>query len=300
MGGLQEHCYKGDEVGYLHKRRTFEILESAQEGDTASRLVDAVIITFIAVSVLLVILESVESIYSIYKSLFMIIEALCVIVFTIEYVLRFWCCSEDSRYGNGLRGRMRYAVSPMALVDLVAILPFYLMFIPFLPLSPSFVNLLRLARMFRLLKLSRYSESLQMIIRVMNRAREELFIAFVVIAVVIIMVSTVMYYVENEAQEAAGKDQFSSIPMSMYWGAVTVSTVGYGDAVPLTNLGRFLAGFLSVLGIGMFAMPTAILSHEFMKEVQTRRKVDSVCPHCGERIEHPFTRQSDRAGRSES
>jgi len=283
---------------HLSKRRAYEILDAAKEGDTASKVIDTVIMTLIVLNVVLVVAESVDSFDERYGLFFSGFEAFSVVIFTAEYLLRLWCCTENPKYKAPIAGRLRYAISAMALVDLLAILPFFLTYLPAMfGFAQADAGAFRLIRMFRLLKLTRYFSSLQMVIRVVNRAREELLIAFVSIGVVVIMISTIMFYVEHDAQEAAGKDQFTSIPMSMYWGAVTVSTVGYGDATPITPLGRFLAAIISVLGIGLFAMPTAMLSYEFMKEVQDRRRMDSYCPHCGELIEHPRTRSSDAAER---
>jgi len=279
---------------HLSKRRAYEILDAAKDGDTASKVVDTFIMTLIALNVILVVVESVESIDERFGIYFTGFEAFSVVIFTAEYFLRLWCCTENPKYKSPVRGRIRYAFSAMALVDLLAIVPFYLTYLPAIfGFSLTDAGPFRVFRMLRLLKLTRYFASLQMVLRVVNRAREELLIAFVSIGVVVIMISTMMFFVEQEAQEAAGKDQFTSIPMSMYWGAVTVSTVGYGDATPITPLGRFLAAIISVLGIGLFAMPTAMLSYEFMKEVQGRRGTDSYCPHCGELIEHPRTRSTD-------
>ncbi len=285
---------------HMTKRRMHEILEAAKVGDTASKVVDSIIMTLITLNVVLVVVESVDSLNELYGLYFIAFEAFSVVVFTVEYALRLWCCIEDERYRDPVRGRIRYAFSPMALVDLMAIIPFFLMYLPVIPLDARIAKVLRLFRMFRLLKLARYSTSMQMMLRVTNRAREELLITLVSIVTVITIISTVLYYVEHEAQIAAGKDGFSSIPMSMYWGAVTVSTVGYGDVTPITSLGRLLAGCISVFGIGLFAMPTAILSYEFMKEVQGRRKMDMYCPHCGELIETPKTRSTDAPDRRQN
>lgn len=282
----------------LTKRRTYEILETAKEGDIVSRVVDTCIMTLIGLNVLLVVVESIEGIQEQYGIYFAGFEAFSVVIFTVEYLLRIWSCTENPKYSDPIRGRLRYAVSAMAIIDLLAIIPFYVSYLPLVFAADiSDARILRVFRMFRLLKLTRYFSSLQMILRIVNRAREELLIAFVFIAAVVMVVSTIMFFVEHDAQQEAGIDQFTSIPMSMYWGAVTVSTVGYGDAVPITPLGRFLAGIISIFGIGMFAMPTAILSYEFMKEVQGRRRMDSYCPHCGELIEHPRTRSTDAPDR---
>ena len=162
----------------------------------------------------------------------------------------------------------------MALVDLAAILPFYLPMV--LMLDLRFVRAIRLMRLFRLFKMGRYSQSLKMIINVFRAKKPELMISLAVLSILLIFASSLMYYCEHEAQP----DNFSSIPAAMWWGVSTLTTVGYGDIYPVTHIGRFMGAIISILGIGIFALPAGILASGMIDEMQ-KEKEPSVCPHCG-------------------
>ena len=190
-------------------------------------------------------------------------ETFSVAVFTLEYAVRL-CAA---------RRRLRYALSPLALVDLAAILPFYL---PFLGVDLRFARAFRLLRLFRLAKIARYVRALDVFGQVARAKREELVIAVSVMAVLLICASSVIYFAEHDAQPQA----FSSIPASMWWSVATLTTVGYGDVFPVTPLGRLVASVVAVLGIGFFALPTAILGAGFAEVVSGRKDVPK-CPHCG-------------------
>lgn len=204
-------------------------------------------------------LESVHSIAVEYADLLRGFEILSVVVFTIEYILRIWSCPVDKRYSGGIGGRIKYAISFMALVDLVAILPFYLPFL--IQLDLRFVRVLRLLRLFRLAKLSRYTSALAQLGQVFRSRREHLVITFAGIIIILVFASGLMFYVENQAQP----DHFSSIPETMWWAVCTMTTVGYGDVYPVTALGKILAGVVSILGLCLFAVPAGIISSGFIE-----------------------------------
>jgi voltage-gated potassium channel len=163
----------------------------------------------------------------------------------------------------------------MAIVDLLAILPFYAPMVVRLDLR--FLRALRLIRILRLLKLGRYSQAMQTIARVVVAKKEELLVTAFVVFILLLLGSAGLYYAEHDAQPEA----VPSIPAAMWWGVVTLSTVGYGDIVPVTPAGRFLGAVVALLGIGMFALPTGILGAAFVEEVRRRRAATRVCPHCG-------------------
>jgi len=261
------------------KKRIFEILEIAPPGDLGSRIFDIFIITLISLNVIAVILETVESISSRHENFFIIFEMFSIVVFTIEYLLRLWACTADRRFENPLIGRIQFAVTPLIVVDLMAILPFYLPMI--FPLDLRFIRILRLFRFFRLFKMARYSEALKMLGSVLRAKKEELVIALFVVLILLVLASSLMYFFENEAQSQA----FSSIPASMWWGVATLTTVGYGDVYPVTPIGKALAAIIAILGIGMFALPTGILASGFAEEIQKRRVKRKICPHCGRNID---------------
>jgi voltage-gated potassium channel len=236
---------------------------------------DVFIIILIAINIFAVIVETVESIYASAYQLFRYFETFSVIVFTIEYILRLWTCTLNEKYKNRLTGRIKFIITPLALVDLFAFLPFYVPMI--IPFDLRFLRGFRLLRLIRILKIGRYSEAARLFGQVLNTKKAELLTAVFVIFILLIISSSLLYYVEREAQP----NKFSSIPQAMWWGVVTLTTVGYGDIYPVTPLGKFLSSIISLLGIGLFAMPTGILSAGFIEQIRTKKNSRKKCPYCG-------------------
>jgi voltage-gated potassium channel len=260
------------------KTRIFGILEP---GDEDSKYFDPFIMALIVLNVIAVVLETVNWIYIRYATFFHIFDIFSVAVFSVEYVLRLWTCTVDPRFRHPLRGRLHYMITPLAIIDLLAILPFYLYFI--LP-EMRFLRAVRLFRLFRVLKLARYSESLQTFMDVLRLKKEELLLMFFAILILLIVSSSLMYEAEHEAQPEA----FSSIPAAMWWGIVTLATVGYGDVYPKTAIGKFIGSIVVILGIGLFALPTGVLAAGFAEVLQRKKEEKkrlTVCPHCGRNIE---------------
>jgi len=275
------------------KERVYEILDLASGEDRISRIFDILIMVLIVLNVMAVILETVESLDSKYHDWFMVFEVFSVIIFSIEYILRVWSATSVKRYKHPFLGRLRFIFTFMALVDLFAILPFYLPLL--IPMDLRFIRGIKLIRLLRLLKMTRYSHSIGTFGAVMKKKKEELMIAVFVIIILLITASSLLYFVENDAQP----DAFSSIPASMWWGVATLTTVGYGDMYPITGVGRFLAAIIAILGIGMFALPAGILAGGFADELQKQRDLKKQqrkakrrekegkathCPHCGKDI----------------
>lgn len=260
------------------KKRIFNILE-ARTDSLDSRIFTIFIITLITLNVIAVILETVEGLSSQYSAIFFTFEIFSIVIFTIEYILRIWSCTADAKYSRPITGRIKYALTPMALVDLIAILPFYLPFL--IRLDLRFIRALRLLRFLRLLKVGRYSEALGIFGKAIRARKEELVLSVIVVIILLILVSSAMYFVENQAQP----ENFSSIPEAMWWGITTLTTVGYGDIYPITTLGKIFGGLIAFLGIAMFALPTGIISSALIEEIQKRRVKKTVCPHCGKKIE---------------
>ena len=231
----------------------------------------------IIVNVLVVILETVSSIHTQYLIEFRFIDDFSIIVFTIEYILRIWTCTLHKKYQNPVTGRIRYAITPLAIVDLLAFLPFYLPV--FIPIDLRMLRELRLLRLIRVLKLGRYSESIKLFEEVLARKKEDIIVALGILLMVLVIVSSCMYYAEHEAQP----EKFASIPHAMWWGIITLATIGYGDIYPITPLGQVIGGFVVVIGIGVFALPTAILASGFIEVIDFRKNQKDVvvCPHCG-------------------
>ena len=260
------------------KLRLYDILVETDDDELIDKIIAVFLMILIIVNTGAVILESVDEIYQPYESIFHAIEYVSVAIFTVEYLLRLWIAPLDPRYAKPFWGRLRYAFSAMAMVDLLAILP------ALLPLLFAFdlrlVRFLRIFRLFRLFKLSRYVSSLNTLDDVVRSKKEELLVMTVMISMLLVFASTIMYVVENEAQP----DKFPHIPAAMWWGMATLTTVGYGDVFPITPLGKLLGAFIAFLGIGMFALPTGILASGFAEEIKRRHEKEKVCPpcpHCG-------------------
>jgi voltage-gated potassium channel len=260
------------------RSRLFNILCTEEIDDPLERYVNGLITGLILLSVMSVILETEEDLYIQFQALFTGFEIFTVCVFTLEYVLRLWVCTLDPRYSAPIRGRIRYALTPLALIDLFSILPFYL---PVSGFDFRFIRAVRLTRLFRILKLGHYSQSLRMLGRVLKSKKEELLVTVFAGAILLIIASSLMYYVERDAQPEA----FRSIPSAMWWGVATLTTIGYGDVYPITGLGKLLGSLIAVTGIGLFALPAGILASGFAEELQNKAKMPRICPHCGKDID---------------
>ncbi len=258
------------------RKRVHEILDIARPGDTVSKVFDILILILIALNVVALILSSVQDIRRVSPRFFLVFEVVSVTVFTAEYALRLWSCVEAERFRLPVRGRLRFARTPLAIIDLLAILPFYL---PFTGLDLRFLRAVRMTRIFRVAKVGRYSQSVRLLKAVADARKEQLICTMFILLILLVMASSMMYFAENPSQPEA----FSSIPASMWWAVMTLTTVGYGDVSPATTLGKVMASIIAVLGIGMFALPTGILGAGFVEELE-RNKKPTTCPHCGERI----------------
>jgi len=258
------------------RTRTWEIVEAAKPGDKASRVFDIFILSLIFLNVAAVIVGSVHSVQERWAAFLNVFETVSVVIFTAEYIARLWSCTADPRFGGRIRGRLRLAVKAMLIIDLLAILPFYL---PFLGIDLRSLRVLRLLRVLRVAKVGRYYSSLNLIKHVFQSRKEELVLTSVLMVLLLVVSSSLLYYCENAAQP----DAFSSIPATMWWAVATLTTVGYGDMYPVTLMGKLCASVISILGIGMFALPTGILGAGFVEAIQ-KKKGKQVCPHCGKEI----------------
>lgn len=243
------------------KVRLYRIIEDPARDSLAGRVFDAFMITLIVANVIAVVIESIETMEKVYASAFYVFEVLSVAVFTAEYALRLWACTENPTVSRQAPAwtRLCYALSPLALIDLLAILPFYLAALVAIDL-----RFLRVFRILRLLKLTRYSAAIETLARVVYQQRRPLLATVVIAATVLVFASSLMYLLEHTAQP----QHFGNIPAAMWWTIVTMTTVGYGDVVPMTPFGRILAGFVMLTGIGMLALPTGILATGFIQEIR--------------------------------
>ena len=258
---------------FLHR-----ILEDPKETGNPSRYVRGAIFLLIIANGLAVVLESVDTIRTRWEHVFLVFERLSIAMFTVEYVLRLWSVTADPRYSRPIMGRMRFAFTPFAVLDLLAVLPAYVPWLIAVDLRT--LRLLRLLRVFRLLKLARYSTAVRSLASAFRDRHEEIGVVMFVLIILLIVSSSLMYHIENEAQP----DKFSSIPAAMYWGMATVTTVGYGDMCPVTVMGRFLSMVIAVLGTGLFALPTAIWGTAFVERLLKSKAQERICPHCGKAL----------------
>ncbi|HEX2950441.1 MAG TPA: ion transporter [Armatimonadota bacterium] len=255
--------------------RIFELVEPTQDDCLVDKAFNLFIIALIFTNQITIILSSMQSFQQRYHDLFICVEITTIIIFTIEYCLRIWSCTSMKRYRHPLWGRLRYAVTPLVLIDLLAIVPFYL---PMLfPFDLRFLRLMRLFRALRIMKVIRYSESLKTLAHVFREKKTDLTVTIAFASIILLIASSMVYYVESPVQP----DKFPDIPSAMWWGVVTLTTVGYGDVYPITSLGKFLGGVIAFLGIGLFALPAGILGSGFVEEMQQRRMQTGHCPHCG-------------------
>jgi voltage-gated potassium channel len=201
-----------------------------------------------------------------YHQEFLLFNIFSVVVFTLEYFARIWVSVESplSERSGPTKSRVKYLLSPVSLIDLLAIAPFYLSFIFAIDL-----RYLRMLRMIRLLKLTHYFKGLHLFIDVFKKELPSIGAAIIIMSVLVIMSASVMYGLEHEAQP----DVFDSIPSAIWWSVVTMTTVGYGDVIPVTFLGKFISIFIMLLGVGIVALPAAMLAAKFGDELRTRKQL---------------------------
>jgi voltage-gated potassium channel len=248
------------------KKRVYDVLELEDPQDRTTKVVSFILLTLIILNVLAVILETVESIYHSYVKVFQLFGDLSIIVFSVEYLLRFWSCDSEDKYSDPIFGRIRYAITPLALIDLMVILPFYL---GYLTLNRRLLRGLRVLWTFRLLKISRYSKSLQVIMNVVRAQKDELAMSLTAIIFFMVLSSTLIYFLEHDAQP----QNFPNIPSTMWWAILTMTTIGE-NVYPVTPLGKAIGGLIIILGVATFALPTSILTSGFVDELERRRAKD--------------------------
>lgn len=246
------------------RRRLYELLEPAAWTGPGLSPVNQVIAILICLAVGLAILGSEPVLYNGNETVFFVVELALTAIFLVEYGVRVWVAGEDAAY-RGLTGRIRYMLTPGALIDLLAILPIFLLLFG----SESLIlRLVRLLKILRLARLGRFSRSIGAIGEALRSRRYELFVSFLACMILLLITSTLLYVVEGAVQP----EQFGSIPRAMWWSIATLTTVGYGDTYPVTALGRMLAGATALTGIGLIAMPTGILAAAFSDAVQEQKR----------------------------
>ena len=238
------------------RKRLYQVLEASKNEDSLSKFFDIFIIVLIILNVLALILSTIQRINSQFSTAFEVFEIFSILIFTVEYIGRIYSSVENPNYSKLVSGRIRYMFRPMILIDLMAILPFYL---TILGLDFRSLRILRLFRILRILKLVRYVKALDRITIALRDRIREIIIAFSLISFMVLIAATLMYYAERNAQP----DVFTSIPAAMWWSVATLTTVGYGDTYPVTAIGKILGSLIAIFGISASAIPTAILSDAF-------------------------------------
>lgn len=240
----------------------------------------------IILNVFAIILSSYKEVQNNYGEFLYYFEVVSVIIFTIEYILRFWTADLDYNKGSAFHKRIKFSFSFYGLIDLFAILPFYLPLI--FPFDLRILRILRLFRLLRIFKLGRFSKSMKLIANVLRDTRAELSITIFVAFILLVLSSTLMYYFENDAQP----DKFDNIGDALWWAIATLTTVGYGDVYPITGIGKVLSAIIALIGIGFVALPTGIISSAFIERIQAereekRKEKESIkCPKCGFEIKN--------------
>ncbi|HYC40431.1 MAG TPA: ion transporter [Chitinophagaceae bacterium] len=270
------------------KQKVHGLLHPEIVGDKHwDKIINLFIVVLIILNVIVVMLETVDPLFVRYRTFFYYFDLFSVIIFTIEYVLRLWSATEEERYKHPLWGRLKYMVSAGALIDLIAILPFFIYMFTAVPIDLRELRILRLLRVLRLFRLTAYTQAAQMIGNVFRKRKSELTLSFVLATFLIIISSCIIYFAEHRTPapgETASK--FTSIPATLWWSVVTLTTTGYGDIVPVTHVGKFLTGFIMLAGVAFFALPAGIITAGFIDEFRLLRvKRTHRCPHCGEMIE---------------
>ena len=243
-----------------------DMLENRVSRYPGSRLLSNFIVALIIANGIVVIVESNPETYSAYRDFFHAFEIFSVIVFSLEYSARLWIAADQPRFAgmSSWRARLHYALTPMALVDLLAIAPFFLSLFIHIDL-----RYLRLFRLLRLLKLSHYFDGLHVFGAVLRREANTIAGALMIMVVLIVVSACLMFTLEN----AASPGHFESIAQAIWWAVVTLTTVGYGDVVPLTFGGKLLGIVIMLLGVGTMALPAGILAARFSEELQSRREM---------------------------
>lgn len=241
------------------KARLYRILEAGHSHDWQSRLFEGAMATLIVLNVVAFTVETVPSIRERHLTFFRAFDMFSIAVFTVEYILRLWVCTEHPPF-RGLapwRARLKFARSPLMIVDFLAIAPFYLSFLFSIDL-----RVLRILRLLRFFKLARFSPAFNTMLRVLSRERDALLGVLIVLLGMVIIAASLLYLVETDHPD----DAFATVPAAMWWAIATLTTVGYGDVTPVSPLGQFIAGLVMICGLGFFALPIGIIASAFMDE----------------------------------
>ena len=270
------------------KKKVHGLLHPEIVGDKHwDKIINVFIVVLIVLNVAAVILETVESLEKKYHYFFYYFDLVSVTIFTIEYVLRVWSSNHEEKYKHSVWGRLKYMVSVGALIDLIAILPFFLHVFFGFRIDLREIRILRLLRVLRLFRLTAYTKSMHIISNVFKKKKSDLALSFLLAIFLIIIASCIMYFAEHN-YPSKEKSLFTSIPATMWWAVVSLTTTGYGDMYPLTAIGKTMASIIMLISVAFFALPAGIITAGFLEESRNARKQHKHenCPHCGKPIDH--------------
>ena len=262
------------------KMKIYQLVAKDGQGRRISRVFDYFIMILILLSVLAIILESIKEVNNQFGSVLRVFNIISVVVFSIEYLIRLYVSDLTHPSTSCIKSACRFVFSAYGLIDLLAILPFYLPML--IRMDLRFIRTLRLTRCLRILKMNRYNDSLDLIWSVIKEKRSELMVTGFISFLLVLFASFVMYYIEGEQQP----EQFPNILASFWCAVATLTTVGYGDVYPITGLGKVISGLIAIMGVGIIALPTGLISAGFMNKIEDKKKKDlNTCPHCGKEID---------------
>lgn len=262
----------------MTKQTIFRLIEKGSHGSKNNLIFDYGIMILIVLNVIAIVLESIFETRNSIHIFLRYFEIVSVLIFTLEYVLRIYISDLTHPASSRIKSAIKFIFSGYGLIDLFAIIPFYLPFL--IKIDLRFLRLLRFVRFLRLLKINRYNNSFNLIWSVIKEKQSELAVTGFVTLLILLMSSFLMYYVEGEAQP----EKFSNILSCFWWAIATLTTVGYGDIYPITPFGKVVSGFIAVLGIGLVALPTGIIGSGFMEKIEKKNNKSIQCPHCGKEI----------------
>jgi voltage-gated potassium channel len=256
------HANRGKTV----RQKVYAMFNPSPTSGHLHSIIDNVIVISVLVSVICVILETVSWIHQPLEREFWVIEVVTVVIFSIEYCARLYSCCEEKEYRHPVMGRIKYMFTLSVLIDLLAIFPFYIGLVFQQTLDLRFLRVFRLAR---LLKLTRYTGTINTLYKAVMREARVLIAAAFMMILLVILTASLGFEFEHNAQPA----NFDSIPSAMYWAVITLSSVGYGDMVPVTPIGRTMTAIISLIGIGIFAIPAGLMASAFTDQLRIDREV---------------------------
>jgi voltage-gated potassium channel len=251
--------------GRTFRQRVHALVFPSEYGGKLHDYWDLFIVLWVSLSVLSVILETVDSVYYNLAVEFMVLDSIAVTIFCFEFCLRFYSCVENPQFKNWFSGRISYARQPTSIVDFLAIMPFFLEVLLHHLLDLRFLRTFRLLRLF---KLMRYSGATSTLVSVMLRELPVLGAALFTMMLMVVLTASLGYLFEHEAQP----DKFENIPTTIYWAVITLASVGYGDISPVTTMGRLMTVVMAIIGLGIFAVPASILSSGYTQELASQRQ----------------------------